>query len=112
MKRRLRYFVTLAALLLIPLTTIATSGWTNYVPVAELTPSMHGRYLIKLKAPKNPSGCKNKDTFYHDYETPGSEPIFRIVLEALTSGKKIRVYVTGKCELNGYSEISSVSIIP
>lgn len=94
-----------------PLTAIAASGWTEYVPVAELTPTIHGRFLVKLKNSKNPSGCKNEEIFYRDYDA-GSEHIFRVILEAVTSGKKIRVYVNGKCELNGYSEVTSVSIVP
>ncbi|MFW2373147.1 MAG: hypothetical protein ACN4GM_08500 [Gammaproteobacteria bacterium] len=112
MKKKLRYLGYLAALTSIPMTALATSGWTDYVPVAELTPTSHGRFLVKLKAPENPSDCKNKDTFYHDYNAPGSEQIFRTLLEAISSGKKVRVYVSGKCELKGYSEITSVSIVP
>ena len=38
--------------------------------------------------------------------------MFDVVLRAVTTGKKVRVYVTGKCEINGFAEISSVSIVP
>ena len=33
-------------------------------------------------------------------------------LEALTSEVRLRVYVTGVCNLDGYAEISSLGIIP
>jgi hypothetical protein len=102
----------LAALLCMPATVFSASGWTEYAAIAELTPTIHGRFLVKLNATGNPSGCKDKQTFYQDYDIPGSEQMFRTLLEAVTSGKKVRLYVTGGCELNGYSEISSVSIVP
>jgi hypothetical protein len=112
MKRRLRCFPCVVALLFIPMVAFAVSGWTDHAPVVELTPTIHGRFLVKLKVSKNPSGCKNKETFYQDYNVPGSEQMFYALLEAVASEKMVRVYVTGKCVMNGYSEISSVSIVP
>lgn len=92
--------------------TYADAGWTNYVYVADLNPTIHERYLFRLKEVKNPSGCKNTDWFYQDFDATGSNKIFDVLLHALVYGKTVRVYVTGKCELKGYSEISSVSIVP
>jgi len=112
MKRILRCFTCVGALLFIPMVVFAVSGWTDYAPVIELTPTIHGRFLVKLKVPENPSGCKNKEIFYQDYSAPGSEQIFHALLEAVASEKMVRVYVTGKCGFNGYSEISSVGIVP
>lgn len=112
MKIRLRCATSLSILLSVPTMAFAVSGWTDYVPVVELTPTIHGRYLVKLKVSENPSGCKNKEVFYQDYNVPGSKEMFSALLDAVASGKKVRVYVTGKCELNGYSEISSVTIVP
>ena len=112
MNLRLSYAICLGALLSVPITAYSVSGWTDYVPVAELTPSTQGRFLVKLKVSENPSGCKNKEIFYQDYSIPGSQQMFDTLLKALESGKKVRVHVTGKCELNGYSEISSVAIVP
>lgn len=103
---------SLAVLLGAPAATFAASGWTEYTSVTELTPTVHGRFLVKLNTAKNPSDCKDEKTFYQDYGMPGSEQMFRTLLEAVTSGKKVRLYVTGGCDLNGYSEISSVSIVP
>ncbi len=112
MKRSLQYMSCFAALLLMPCFAFAGSGWTPYVPVVELTATDQKSYLVKLKFKKKAGDCKNRNTFYQDYDASGSEQMFRVILEAVTSGKNIRVYVTGKCEINGYSEISSVSIAP
>ncbi len=67
---------------------------------------------MKLDVSENPSGCRNKQTFYQDYALRGSDKMFRALLEALSTGKRVRVFVTGGCDINGYSEISSVSIGP
>ena len=112
MKRRLKYFTYLSTLLTMPMTAVAVSGWTGYAPVEELTSTAHGRFLVKLKVSENPSGCSNKETFYKDNYSLGSEQMYFALLKSVESGKKVRVYVTGRCELNGYSEISSVSIVP
>ena len=112
MKIRIRFAIYFGILLYSPLTVTAVSGWTDYVPVTELTPTIHGRYLVKLKASRNPSGCKNTEVFYQDYNIPGFEQLFDTLLKAVVSEKKVRVYVTGRCDLNGYSEISSVAIKP
>lgn len=112
MKIRTSCAIYFGVLLFLPLTVGAVSGWTDYVPVAELTPTTHGRFLVKLKDSQNPSGCKNTDVFYQDYNLPGFEQMFDTLLKAVVSEKKVRVYVTGRCDLNGYSEISSVTIKP
>ena len=93
-------------------TSLASSGWTDYVYVSELVPGIHGRFIVKLKVSENPSGCKNKEMFYRDYGIAGSEQMFNTLLVAVQSGKKVSVFVTGQCEINGYAEISSVSIVP
>jgi len=111
MMRKIRCIVGFGVLLFAPVTVFAVAGWTDYSAVAELTPTIHHRYLVKLQISENPSGCKNKDTFYQDYDATSSEHMFDVVLRAVTTGKKMRVYVTGKCEINGYAEISSVSIV-
>jgi len=112
LKKLVRFFVGIAALLLSPILVLAGSGWTDYATIAELTPTSHGRYLVQLRISENPSGCRNKDTFYQDYGTPGSNNMYFALLEAVGSEKAVRVYTTGKCGLNGYSEISSVGIVP
>lgn len=88
------------------------SGWSDYTSVAELTPTSHHRYRVRLNLSDNPGGCRSKDTFYQDYAASGAEFMFRTLLEALVNGKRVRVFATGRCELNGYGEISSVSILP
>ncbi len=104
--------VAMALLLLASLADAGSSGWTGYTTVAELTPSSQQRYTVRLDLADTPSGCRSKDTFYQDYAASGAELIYRTLLEALISGKRVRIFVSGRCELNGYSEISSVSILP
>jgi len=112
MNRLFRYFGSFSTLLLTPMLVFAASGWTRHAPVAELIPTIHGRYLLELRDAGNPSSCRNKDTYYQDYGTPGADKMYLALLEAVASGKKVRVFVTGKCGFNGYSEISSVGIVP
>ncbi len=112
MRTRLGQIVCFALLLVTPLMTFAAAGWTEHARVAELTPTAHHRYIFRLSASENPSGCKSKNTFYQDYSVPGSDFMFRTLLTAVEAGKRVQVYVTGKCDLDGYSEISSVRIVP
>lgn len=92
-------------------TAWAVAGWTSYGTVTELTPTTAGRFLVKLEVTDNPSGCKDKQWFYQDYRDTATDHVFDALLAALTTGRKVRVYVTGSCDLNGYSEISSVNIL-
>jgi hypothetical protein len=88
------------------------AGWSDYASVIELTPTDQQRYQFRIRLKENPGGCKNIDTFYQDYDQPGSDKVFNVLLQAVISDKKVRVYMTGRCELKGYSEISAVTIAP
>jgi len=88
----------------------ADSGWTEYVPVEEVNPTARHYYTFQLPVSHNPSRCKNKTGFYQDYTALGADKMFHTLLEALVSRNRVRAYVTGRCNLDGYSEISSVSI--
>lgn len=88
------------------------SGWTSYGSVIELNPTIFKRFLVRIDVASNPSKCKHKKWFYHYYSGAGSEYMFDTLLGAVTAGKNVRVYVTGICDLEGYNEISSVSITP
>jgi hypothetical protein len=90
---------------------VAEAGWTDYALVTELTPTIHQRYQVTIAFSQNPSGCRDKQTFYQDYSDRGADKMYLTLLEAISSGKKVRVYVTGGCELNGHSQISSVTIV-
>ena len=112
MNRLLINFAGIIALSLVPTIAFAVSGWTDHAQIIELTPTSQGRYLVQLNVSDNPSGCRNKDTFYQGYGTAGSDNMYRALLEAVSSNKRVRVYVTGRCGFNGYSEISSVGVVP
>lgn len=113
MKSRTRLYARLlTATLLAPAVGLAASGWTSPSPVAELMATGGNGFRFELEDAKNPSGCRNKTVFFRDYDLPGTEQMYDTLLAALTTGKRVRVYVTGTCDLNGYSNISSVSITP
>ncbi len=112
MRKRLRHYGFAACLIVPGAEALADAGWTDYVPVRELTPTIHERFIVRLAASENPSGCRSKEYFYQNYEIRGSDKMFHVLLEALASGHQVRVYVTGRCDLKGYSEISSVTIVP
>ncbi len=112
MKIRALNFATGLLFILIPTLTQAEAGWSEYTSIVELTATNQQRFLLQLKAAKSPSGCKNETMFYQDYDTPGADQMLRLLLEAVAADKTIRVFVTGACELKGYSEIASVTIRP
>lgn len=91
---------------------LAESGWTDVVALAELVPTARHYYEFRLPVKNNPSGCTNKTWFYQNYGSHGSDKMFSTLLEAIKTGIRLRVYVTGVCNINGYAEISSISIIP
>ena len=90
---------------------LADAGWTD-VGFVRLTATIAGRYLAKIAVNQNPSGCRDKQSFFQDYSDRGADKMFATLLEAAGSGKRVRVFVTGGCELNGHAQISSVSILP
>ena len=90
----------------------AGAGWTDYVVVSELVPTSRHYYEVRLEGGKNPSGCREDDWYYLNYEAPGADKIFDLFVDAIEQRLRLRVYVTGVCNFNGYSEISSVSASP
>ena len=110
---RLFYFLSLSIYIFsLPSLAKAEAGWTDYTRIAELVPTSRQYYEVKLSAKNNPSGCTNNTWFYQDYALKGSDKMFETLLEGLKSGNQVRVYVTGKCNVNGYSEFNAVGIIP
>lgn len=90
----------------------AEAGWTDYAAVTELIPTSRHYYELRLPVDKNPSGCRNTSSFYQDYGINGSDQMFSTLLTSLEAGKRVRLYVTGKCNLNGYAEFTAVGILP
>ena len=90
----------------------AGAGWTDYVTVIELVPTGRHYYEIELQGSKNPSGCREEYRYYLNYDAPGAELMFDLFVDSIQSKLRLRVYVTGVCNLNGYAEISSVSASP
>ena len=88
----------------------AGAGWTDFVRVAELVPTSKHYYEVRLPVGDNPSGCRERQWFYQNYDSPGAEQMFEVLLESLTADIRLRVYVTGVCNLSGYAEFSSISV--
>ncbi len=89
----------------------AGAGWTDYTTVAELTATSRHYYEVRLPVRENPSGCRTKTWFYQNYDATGADKAFEVLLESMQSSLRLRVYVTGVCNLKGYAEISSVSVV-
>ncbi len=92
--------------------TDGSAGWTGYAPVAELRPTVHGRFLVHLEGADNPTDCRSRDWFYRDHSGLGADQIFRLLLAAAVHGKAVRVYATGVCDLEGRSAISAAALSP
>lgn len=99
-------------LLLTSIPSQASSGWTDYGYVTELIPTIHHRFKVNIDVEGNKSGCKEKQWFYQDYELIGAREMYLTLLEAVSSNKPVRVYVTGRCNHNEYAEISELGIRP
>lgn len=89
----------------------ADAGWTDIGNVVELVPTSRHYYEFSLSVTSS-SGCRNKSWYYQDYASRGAQQMFDTLLEAVRSGLRVRVFVTGVCNIDGYSEISSISISP
>lgn len=89
----------------------AGSGWTDSARVGEIQSDDFGRLLLRLDVGSNPSGCRESAWFIRE---PGqaTAQILDVLLEAVRSGRSVRVYVSGICHLKGYAEFSAVSLAP
>ena len=47
-----------------------------------------------------------------NYQARGADEMYDLFVDGIKSSLRLRVYVTGICNLNGYSEISAVSASP
>lgn len=104
--------ILFTVLLFTSFSSLATSGWTGYGYIIELQPGIHHRYNVNIDVKGNNSSCKQKQWFYQNYEISGAREMYLALLEAVSTLKLVRVYVTGRCDINGYSEISEVGIRP
>ena len=89
----------------------ADAGWTGYGYVDELRVDQFGRIEARLDLDGNPTDCRNSEWFYRGAIT-GSELMYHALLEAVSTRRRVRVYVTGVCDIRDYSEISSVAVAP
>lgn len=88
------------------------AGWTQSAAIKSLEANQQGRFILRLNLQKSASGCRSVDGFYADYGRDGSELMYRTALDALQNQLRVQVYVTGGCDLDGNSAISSIRILP
>lgn len=89
----------------------ADAGWTGAGNVYSLNPTGFGKFVVNIHTTENPTPCKNTRGFYRDYGQVGSDMMYYTLLEALKHNKQVKVYITGGCDLDRNSEISSVIIL-
>lgn len=89
-----------------------TAGWTDAATVTLLEAGEHDRFVVRLGVGKNASGCRDPDRFYADYGRNGSELMYHTLLQAALAQQRVQLYVTGVCDLRGYSGISAVRLVP
>lgn len=94
--------------LILPAPAQAAAGWTGQARVIELIPTGRHYYEVHLAVDSNPSGCREKNWFYQNYDAAGADKMFELFVDSLKAPLRLRVYVTGVCNFNGYSEISAV----
>jgi len=96
--------------LLLSTVAVADAGWTDEVEVVELIPTGRHYFELQLAGKNNPSGCRAKGWYYINYDAPGADKMFDLFVDSFKTELRLKVYVTGICNLNGYAEISSVSV--
>jgi len=79
-------------------TTRAAADWTDYVQVIELIPTGRHYYEVQLDIEKNPSGCREKDWFYLNYDAPGADKIFDLFVDNIKSELRLRLKIISKKE--------------
>jgi hypothetical protein len=95
--------------------TWASTGWSDYGLIGEfnqqasVTPG-NEMLFFQVAPTTNPSGCATANSYYMAVVTDLQKRLFAMLLTAKTSGKRVRVYVTGNCHTWGYAEIQGVII--
>jgi hypothetical protein len=93
----------------------ASSGWSDYGLIGEfnqqasVTPGSEMLFL-QVSPTTNPSGCSTANSYYLPVVTDLQKRLFAMLLTAKTSGKRVRLYVTGTCHIWGYAEIQGAVI--
>jgi len=104
-------YVPLFILLLISKPLLAESGWTSSTQVLEITATTAGKFIIHAVPKDNPTDCKDKERFFLDYGLSGANKVYDLLLDATVLQLPVKLYITGRCELFGMSELSKASIV-
>ncbi|MCW8930308.1 MAG: hypothetical protein OQL19_08740 [Gammaproteobacteria bacterium] len=87
------------------------AGWTSSSLIKEIVATTDGKFIIHATPKSSPSDCKDKEKFYLHYNLHGADKIYKLLLDAAVSQLHVKLYITGRCELFGMSELSKASII-
>lgn len=102
--------VKIVLLFLISPSLLADAGWSTAGFVAEVNPTARHYYQFRLADVETPSDCKQANGFYQDYKGRGAEQMYAALLEAISNNLKVKVFVTGGCNLKGFAEVSSIIV--
>jgi hypothetical protein len=115
MRQRASALVVLIVLFMSAGSAWASSGWSDYGLIGEfnqqggVTPG-NEMLFFQVAPTSNPSGCATPNSYYLPVVTDLQKRLFVMLLTAKTSGKRVRLYVTGTCHVWGYSEIQGAII--
>lgn len=85
------------------------AGWSAAALVETIEPTSQRKYTVSLQL-EAAHDCKSKRTFYQDYSANGAQFVYDTLLMALAHELPVQVHTSGRCELNGYAEITAVRI--
>lgn len=104
---RILIFILLSTLLTV---AEAASGWTSYGKVIELQPDSDFRFRVLLDVKENPSRCRKPQWFFATYQASGADQIYDSLRDALVYDLHVKAFVSGVCDLKGFSEISAINV--
>jgi len=110
MNKHTNKFIASTILLIMSSLAHSEAGWTGQGYLQEIQATTAGKLIIKGKLKGNPSKCKDINSYYIDYSIEGAENIYQLLLQSIASNNQVKLLVTGRCEINGMSEISSATI--
>ncbi|UTA47246.1 hypothetical protein L1F30_13880 [Simiduia sp. 21SJ11W-1] len=85
------------------------AGWSQAALVHSLEPTAQRRYVLRVHLDEAHS-CKSGHSYFQDYSANGAGFIFDTLLMAMAQELPVQVHTSGRCELNGYAEITAVRI--
>ena len=90
-----------------------SAAWTDYLPVEVVYPYNNGTILVSHN-PRishiNPDGCNSSSWYALEADNIGNGNIYKLLLTAIASGKRVRFYLSGCRSGNAYPVILHANI--